>query len=108
MVTVLALIVPGGGTAYAAGEVLAKNSVGTRQIEKEAVTPSKLSKSAKATLAGPVGPRGDTGSQGTTGPQGIPGAAARAQDLTSRALGSTAVSFEQSHAPSIGPWTTSA
>lgn len=76
MVTILALIVLGGGTAYAATNVLPKNSVGSKQIMKEAVTPAKLSKAAKATLVGPqgaVGSRGPEGPQGPAGPQGRKG-----------------------------------
>ena len=69
MVTVLALIVLGGGTAYAASEMLPKGSVGTKQLKKEAVTPSKLSKKAKATLVGPAGPKGATGATGDAGPR---------------------------------------
>jgi hypothetical protein len=72
MVTVLALIVLGGGTAYAASQ-LGKGSVGTRQLRKEAVTPAKLSKASKAALTGPAGPRGATGATGPTGPGGTQG-----------------------------------
>jgi hypothetical protein len=71
MVTVLAVLVLGGGTAYAATEMLPKNSVGPKQIKKEAVTPAKLSRASKATL---TGPKGATGATGATGPQGPPGA----------------------------------
>jgi hypothetical protein len=73
MVTVLAVLVIGGGTAYAATEMLPKGSVGTKQIQKEAVTPAKLSKASKAALTGPAGPKGATGPQGVPGPQGTPG-----------------------------------
>jgi hypothetical protein len=64
-----------GGTAYAASQ-LDKESVGTRQLKKEAVTPNKLSKSAKQTLtgaAGPTGPAGASGAQGPKGDRGEPG-----------------------------------
>lgn len=73
MVTVLAVIVLGGGTAYAATEVLPSNSVGTKQIKKEAVTPAKLSSAAKNTLTGAQGPAGPQGPQGQQGPQGPKG-----------------------------------
>lgn len=46
----------GGGTAYAAGE-LGKESVGTKQLKKEAVTPAKLSKAVRSDLAGAAGKR---------------------------------------------------
>lgn len=77
MVTILAIVVLGGGTAYAAN-ALPKNSVGSKQIKKEAVTPAKLSKAVKATFVGqqgPVGPQGQAGPQGPKGDQG-PGAIA--------------------------------
>jgi hypothetical protein len=73
MVTVLALVVLGGGTAYAATQMLPKNSVGPQQLKKAAVTPAKLSKAAKATLTGPAGPKGATGDQGLKGDKGDKG-----------------------------------
>jgi Collagen triple helix repeat (20 copies) len=73
MVTVLAVIVLGGGTAYAASEVLPGNSVGTKQLKKEAVTPAKLSAAAKSALTGPQGPAGPQGSQGQQGLRGPKG-----------------------------------
>lgn len=76
VIATLALFIAlAGGTAYAASE-LGKESVGTKQLAKGAVTPVKLSKASKATLTGPKGatgapgPKGDTGGQG---PQGVPG-----------------------------------
>jgi hypothetical protein len=63
----------GGGTAYAATQVLPKNSVGSKQIKKAAITPAKLSTAAKATLTGPVGPAGTKGVTGATGLQGPKG-----------------------------------
>jgi Collagen triple helix repeat (20 copies) len=62
----------GGGTAFAAGR-LAKNSVGTKQLKKGAVTPAKLNKAAKATLTGAAGPAGATGPKGAQGPKGDKG-----------------------------------
>ncbi|HEY0280634.1 MAG TPA: hypothetical protein VGC32_20405 [Solirubrobacterales bacterium] len=88
MVTVLAFVVLAGGTAYAASEMLPKNSVGTKQLAKEAVTPAKLSQAAKKTLIGPAGPvgaqgatgpKGDTGSKGDRGEVGLTGAAGSAK-----------------------------
>lgn len=64
----------GGGTAYAASQ-LEKESVGTKQLKKEAVTPAKLSAASKATL---TGPRGEAGPTGPTGPAGVAGAAGAA------------------------------
>jgi hypothetical protein len=68
----LALLV-GGGTAYAATH-LPKNSVGTMQIRREAVTPAKLSKAAKRALAGRQGPAGPQGARGERGEKGEQGA----------------------------------
>jgi hypothetical protein len=64
-----------GGTALAASR-FGKETIGTRALKKEAVTPIKLSRKAKATMTGPrgatgaEGPRGATGPQGPMGPQG--------------------------------------
>jgi hypothetical protein len=72
----IAVFVALGGVGYAATS-LPRNSVGTKQIRKAAVTPAKLNKAAKRTLqgpAGPEGPRGATGAQGQRGPQGAAGA----------------------------------
>lgn len=68
------VLVLGGGTAYAATELLPKGSVGTKQIQKGAVTPAKLSKKAKATLTSPQGPQGIPGAVGPVGPRGPQGA----------------------------------
>jgi hypothetical protein len=74
VVATLALVVAlAGGTAFAATQVLPKNSVGSRQLKKGAVTPVKLSKAAKSTLTGPVGPRGTTGAPGAKGETGAKG-----------------------------------
>jgi hypothetical protein len=70
--TLCLALVLGGGTAYAASH-LGKESVGTRQLKKEAVTPAKLSAAATAALTGPAGPKGATGAIGPAGPQGPKG-----------------------------------
>lgn len=70
--TLCLILLVGGGTALAAGG-LEKESVGTRQLKKEAVTPLKLSAKAKATLVGPTGPKGATGPTGPQGPKGAAG-----------------------------------
>jgi hypothetical protein len=97
MVTVLAVIVLGGGTAYAAtaGLTPKPNSVGPIQLKDEAVglqqlvdesvnaskikdgavTPEKLSASAKGQLKGEKGSKGE---QGATGPGGATGSAGQA------------------------------
>jgi hypothetical protein len=71
--TLCLVLLVGGGTAYAATEMLPNNSVGTKQLKKEAVTPTKLSKAAKAALIGPQGPKGDAGSPGLKGEKGEKG-----------------------------------
>jgi len=70
--TLCLLLLLGGGTAYAAS-ALGKESVGTKQLAKAAVTPSKLSKAAKKKLTGAAGPQGVPGTTGPQGPQGIQG-----------------------------------
>jgi Collagen triple helix repeat (20 copies) len=72
MVTILAVIVLGGGTAYAVTE-LPKESVGTKQLQRGAVTPAKLSAAARAATTGRQGPAGPAGAQGPQGPAGTPG-----------------------------------
>lgn len=77
VVATLALfLVLSGGAAYAATR-LAKNSVGSAQLKKNAVTPAKLSSASKVTLIGGQGPQGPVGPQGVPGKEGSPG-----RDLT--------------------------
>lgn len=78
--TLALLLVIGGGSAYAATQ-FEKESIGTRALKKEAVTPAKLSQKAKAALTGPKGATGATGATGPAGPAGAPG--------TARAYGET-------------------
>lgn len=85
LVAYLALFVALGGTSYAAVK-LPSNSVGSKQIAKDAVTGDKvknrslsdadLSVAARAALkgaAGPAGAKGDAGPAGPQGPQGPQG-----------------------------------
>jgi hypothetical protein len=73
VIATLALFVAlAGGTAFAASQMLPKNSVGPKQLRKGAVTATKLAGSARHALTGAVGPRGP---EGPTGPQGPSGAA---------------------------------
>jgi hypothetical protein len=76
--TLCLLLLVGGGTAWAAN-ALPKNSVGSAQLKKNAVTPAKLNSAAKTAMTGPQGapgPKGDVGPQGPKGDTGAPGAAA--------------------------------
>jgi hypothetical protein len=70
--TLALFLVLAGGTAFAASQ-FEKESIGSRALKKEAVTPLKLSKKAKSTLQGSAGPKGATGATGPTGPQGPAG-----------------------------------
>ncbi len=77
MATAAVFLVVGGGTAFAASQMLPTNSVGSSQIKRGAVTPAKLSNAAKQTLTGPTGPQGPkgaAGAKGATGAAGAPGA----------------------------------
>jgi hypothetical protein len=80
MVTVLAFVVLGGGTALAASQ-FEKESIPNRALKKESIGPGKLTKAAKATLEGPkgaAGAKGANGATGATGPAGPAGAAGSA------------------------------
>lgn len=70
--TLCLFLLLGGGTALAAGR-LGKETVGSGQLKAGAVTPVKLSKAVRTSLAGTVGPAGATGQTGPTGPQGPQG-----------------------------------
>ena len=74
----VALFIALGGTAYAATS-LPKNSVGTKQLKRGAVTKTKINKKTikqlkgNRGLPGPQGATGPQGPQGLQGPQGPPG-----------------------------------
>ncbi len=70
VVSIIALLVAMGGTGYAAFS-LPKNSVGTKQLQRGAVTPAKV---AKSTIRLFKGQKGKTGAQGLKGDTGAPGA----------------------------------
>lgn len=84
MVTILAFIVLGGGAAVAAGQ-LGKNTVGTKQLKRGAVTSAKVKDGSLRAkdfgkiffgdriLAGPRGERGPEGPQGQEGRRGPEG-----------------------------------
>lgn len=69
LMATIAVFIALGGASYAAIK-LPKNSVGTPQLKKGAVTPAKFSPAAKAGLAGRSGPAGPAGPQGVPGPRG--------------------------------------
>src|SRR5829696_5368243 len=70
----LALFVALGGTSYAAIR-LPSNSVGTKQIRRGAVTPSKVAPKTVRLFKGQKGDAGAPGARGDAGPQGAPGTA---------------------------------
>jgi hypothetical protein len=75
MSSIAVFLVVAGGTAFAATE-LGKESVGTKQLKKEAVSLAKINKAAKKSLkgaTGATGPAGAKGGTGATGPQGPAG-----------------------------------
>jgi hypothetical protein len=72
MSSIAVFLVVAGGTAFAATQ-LGKESVGTRQLKKEAVSLAKINAAAKTALKGATGPAGAAGApgkQGDRGPQG--------------------------------------
>ncbi len=71
VISTLCLFLLLGGSAYAATQ-LPKNSVGSKQIKKGAVTSAKIAKGTKAELVGSKGPKGDQGPPGSTGAPGAP------------------------------------
>ena len=71
--TICLFLVLGGGAAVAVTTGLPKNSVGSKQLKKGAVTPVKLSAASKKTLVGPQGLRGPEGPRGPIGPTGEAG-----------------------------------
>jgi hypothetical protein len=82
LVSIVALVMAMGGTGYAALN-LPKNSIGPKQIKRNAVTSAKVrngslsvddfSATSVAALKGPKGDKGDPGPKGETGPTGVPG-----------------------------------
>jgi hypothetical protein len=99
----LALFLALGGAAYAATQ-LPKNSVGTNQIRKEAVTAAKIAKKTRQQLQGQRGPAGQQGPQGKTGKTGAKGATgARGAQGNTGAPGAdgTGPAFEAAAKPAI-------
>jgi Collagen triple helix repeat (20 copies) len=116
-VSLLALFIALGGTSYAA-VALPANSVGSKQLQRGAVTKAKLAKSVKASLRGPrgragaagaagqAGQKGDSGIKGDTGAQGVPGptAAAWASTGTSQAIPFNGGPADMVHADLVLPF----
>lgn len=81
VIACLALGVALGGTSVAAIQALPKNSVGTKQLKRNAVVSAKVKNRSLLAVdfragqlpAGPPGPQGPQGAQGPQGVQGIQG-----------------------------------
>jgi hypothetical protein len=67
MSSIAVFLVVAGGTAFAASQ-LGKESVGTKQLKKEAVSLAKINAAAKNKLKGATGAQGPKGEKGDTGP----------------------------------------
>jgi hypothetical protein len=72
MSSIAVFFVLGGATAFAASQ-LEKESVGTPQLQKEAVNLAKIKKKTKEWLKGATGPKGATGATGAPGAPGPAG-----------------------------------
>ncbi len=78
MSSIAVFLVVAGGTAFAASQ-LGKETVGSKQLKKEAVSLAKINTAAKNSLKGATGPAGAAGAAGAQGkpgdrgPQGEPG-----------------------------------
>jgi hypothetical protein len=72
MSSIAVFLVVAGGTAFAASQ-LGKESVGTKQLKKEAVSLAKINAAAKKSLKGATGPAGAKGATGPQGPKGDKG-----------------------------------
>src|ERR1700742_4018459 len=72
MSSIAVFLVVAGGTAFAASQ-LGKESVGTKQLKKEAVSLAKINAAAKTSLKGATGPAGPQGVKGEKGDKGEKG-----------------------------------
>lgn len=71
--TLCLFMIVGGGTAFAESQ-FEKESIPPKAFRKESIGIGKLTKGAKAALAGQTGPKGATGPAGPAGPGGPAGA----------------------------------
>ena len=109
VIALLALFIALGGTSYAVA-ALPKNSVGTQQIKKDAVTGVKVkngSLSSADFAAGTLlkGDTGASGATGATGPQGATGAAGPAGAQYSSVDGDSQTNPIESNAVSVASGT---
>ena len=114
VVACIALLVALGGTSYATVLNVPRNSVGTLQLQRNAVKASKIAPNAVRTghvLNGvllaedfktgqlPSGPKGDKGDKGEKGDKGAPGISGLQRVTNTTAFDSTAVKTMQSLCP---------
>jgi hypothetical protein len=100
----------GGGMAVAAGG-LGKNTVGTKQLKKNAVTAEKVKDgsllgadfAAGQLPAGPAGPAGSAGAKGATGAAGATGATGAAGVVGPNSVSSASVVDASLTAADLGP-----
>ena len=112
VIALLALFIALGGTSYAV-TALPKNSVGTQQLKKDAVTGAKVKNgslssadfAAGTLLKGDTGASGATGATGATGPQGATGAAGPAGAQYSSVDGDSQTNPIESNAVSVASGT---
>jgi hypothetical protein len=98
------LFVALGGTSVAAtNALLPRNSVGTAQLRKGAVTKQKIANKTIAALRGTRGPAGPTGLTGPAGPQGPTGAQG-IQGLPGPTSGTSAGSVETIASTGFSPF----
>jgi hypothetical protein len=100
VVALIALFVALGGGAYAALKP-PKNSVGSTQLKKGAVTPTKLSPATKKAFSKP-GPKGETGARGPEGPRGDAGPKG---DAGAPGSGATILSWDEAASATPSPKT---
>jgi len=94
----------GGGSAYAAANLVPKNSVGSTQVINGSLQTVDLSSRAVTALKGKAGPRGPAGAQGQAGPQGSAGANGNAGPAGAQGLkGDTGAQGIQGVAGTPGP-----
>ena len=106
VIALLALFIALGGTSYAV-TALPKNSVGTQQLKKNAVTGVKVKNGSLSSADFAAGTllKGDTGASGATGPQGATGAAGPAGAQYSSVDGDSQTNPIESNAVSVASGT---